>query len=132
MRRVSGQIIAASPNDLKNNRLGLMSQGQVVTLEEQIDHFQARMSQLTRRAVKLAIAITIVVVALTFLRALALPVALAIEVAVVGVMLYLTADYNRFRAAAHAGSRGGSGANCQGAHKPLYPAHTSPLSFAAH
>ena len=96
MRRVSGQIIAASPNDLKNNRLGLMSQGQVVTLEEQIDHFQARMSQLTRRAVKLAIAITSVVVALTFLRSLALPVALAIEVAVVGVMLYLTADYNRF------------------------------------
>jgi len=96
MRRVSAQIIAASPNDLKNNRLGLMSQAQVLTLGEQIDHFQARMSQLTQRAVKLAIAITIVVVVLTFVRALALPLALAIEVAVVGVMLYLTTDYNRF------------------------------------
>ena len=96
MRRVSSQIIAASPNDLKNNRLGLMSQAQVLTLQEQIDHFEARMSQLTQRAVKLAIAITIIVVILTFVRALALPLALALEVAVVGIMLYMTTDYNRF------------------------------------
>ena len=96
MRRVSSQIIAASPNDLKNNRLGLMSQTQVMALQEQIDYFEARMAQLTRRALKLAIVVTIIVLILTFVRALALPVALAIEVAVVGIMLYLTADYNRF------------------------------------
>jgi len=96
MRRVSAQVIAASPNDLKNNRLGLMSQAQATTLGEQIDHFEARMSQLTGRALKLATAITVVVVILTFARALALPLALAIEVAVVGVMLYFTTDYNRF------------------------------------
>lgn len=96
MRRVSGQIIAASPNDLKNNRLGLMSQAQAVSLETQIDHFEARMSQLTRRALKLTIVVTIIVVALAFVRALALPLALAIEVAAVGIMLYLTTDYNRF------------------------------------
>ena len=95
MRRVSSQIIAASPNDLKNNRLGLMSREQVVTLQAQVDHFQARLTQLTTRAVKLAIAITIAVVLLTFVRVLALPIALAIEVVVVGVMLYLSADYNR-------------------------------------
>lgn len=96
MRRVSSQIIAASPNDLKNNRLGLMSREQVVTLQDQVDHFQARLTQLTSRAVKLAIAITFVVVLLSFVRVLALPLALAIEVAVVGSMLYLSADYNRF------------------------------------
>lgn len=96
MRRVSAQIIAASPNDLKNNRLGLMSQAQVVTLEEQIKHFETRMSQLTRRALMLAIVTTIIVLTLTFVRALALPLALAIEVAVVGIMLYLTTDYSRF------------------------------------
>ena len=96
MRRVSSQIIAASPNDLKNNRLGLMSREQVVTLQDQVDHFQARLTQLTSRAVKLAIAITIMVVLLAFVRVLALPLALAIEVVVVGSMLYLSADYNRF------------------------------------
>lgn len=96
MRRVSAQIIAASQNDLKNNRLGLMSQAQVVTLEEQIKHFETRMSQLTRRALMLAIVTTIIVVTLTFVRALALPLSLAIEVAVVGMMLYLTTDYSRF------------------------------------
>ena len=96
MRRVSSQIIAASKNDLKNNRLGLMSREQVVTLQAQIDHFQARLTQLTSRAVKLAIAITIAVVTLTFVRVLALPLALAIEFVVVGVMLYLWNDYNRF------------------------------------
>jgi tetrahydromethanopterin S-methyltransferase subunit G len=96
MRRVSSQIIAASPNDLKNNRLGLMSQEQLETLQEQIDHFQARLSQLTSRAVKLAVGITFAVVLLTFVRVILLPLALAIEVAVVGVMLYLTTDYNRF------------------------------------
>ena len=96
MRRVSAQIIAASPNDLKNNRLGLLSQAQVVTLEEQIKHFETRMSQLTRRALMLAIVTTIIVLMLTFVRVLALPLALAIEVAVVGIMLYLTTDYSRF------------------------------------
>ena len=96
MRRVSEQIIAASQNDLKNNRLGLMSQAQVVTLEEQIKHFETRRSHLTRRALMLAIVTTIIVLMLTFVRALALPLALAIEVAVVGIMLYLTTDYSRF------------------------------------
>ena len=96
MRRVSSQIIAASPNDLKNNRLGLMSQGQATMLQAQIDDYEARMAQLTRRALQLAIAITVVVVLLTFVRVMPLPLALAIEVVVVGVMLYLTTDYNRF------------------------------------
>ncbi len=96
MRRVNSQIIAATPNDLKNNRLGLLSQAQAAALQAQIGDFEARMSRLTRRALQLAIAITIVVVLLTFIRLLALPLALAIEVVVVGVMLYLTTDYSRF------------------------------------
>ena len=96
MRRVHPQIIAATPNDLKNNRLGLMSRSQATTLGEQIDDFEARMTELTRRALKLAIAITIIVVILSFVRVLPLPLALAIEVIVVGAMLYLTTDYNRF------------------------------------
>ncbi|MCY3832885.1 MAG: hypothetical protein OXG85_07695 [Chloroflexi bacterium] len=96
MRRVTAQVIAASPKDLKNNRLGLMSQAQVLTLREQIDHFETRMTRWTRRALKLAIIVTIVVVILTFVRVIALPAALAIEVLAVGLMLYLTTDYSRF------------------------------------
>ena len=96
MRRVSSQIIAASPNDLKNNRLGLMSPTQQGTLHEQIDYFQERMSVLIRRTVTLAILITLAVIALSFVRVILLPVALGIEVVVVGLMLYLTTDFNRF------------------------------------
>ena len=96
MRRVSSQIIAASSNDLKNNRLGLMSQAQIVTLQDQIDYFQVRMSQLTRRAVTVAILITIAVVCLSFVRVILLPIALGIEVVVVGIMVYMTTDFNRF------------------------------------
>ena len=96
MRRVNAQIIAASPNDLKNNRLGLMSQAQALTLQEQIDHFEARTAQWTRRGLKLAVLVTVVVLILTFVRALTLPAALAIEVLAVGIMLYMTTDYQRF------------------------------------
>lgn len=96
MRRVTAQVIAASPNDLKNNRLGLMSQAQVLTLREQIGHFETRMTRWTRRALKLAIIVTIGVMILTFVRVIALPAALAIEVLAVGLMLYFTTDYSRF------------------------------------
>lgn len=96
MRRVSSQIIAASPNDLKNNRLGLMSQAQALTLQDQIAHFEARTAQWTRRALKLAILVTVVVVLLTFIPVIALPAALAVELLAFGIMLYMTTDYNRF------------------------------------
>ena len=96
MRRSSLQIIAATPNDLKNNRLGLMSRQQWNALNGQIDHFQARMSVLIRRTVTLAFLITLAVIALSVARVVLLPLALAIEVVVVGLMLYLTTDFNRF------------------------------------
>ncbi len=96
MRRSAPQIIAASPKDLKNNRLGLMSQEQLLALQEQIDQFEARVSQLVRRVITLAAVLTIAVVILAFVRVIWLPVALLIEMVVVGSMLYLTADVNRF------------------------------------
>ena len=96
MRRPAQQIIAASPGDLKSNRLGLLGQEQLGELHRQIDEFQPRMSRVIRRLVWLALAITIAVVTLSFARVILLPVALAIEVAVVGAMLYLTGDFNRF------------------------------------
>ncbi len=96
MRRTSQQIIAASANDVKNNRLGLLSREQMRILNGQIDHFQARMSILVRRTVTLAILVTLAVILLSFLRVILLPVALGIEVVVVGLMLYLTTDFNRF------------------------------------
>ena len=96
MRRPAQQIIAASPGDLKNNRLGLLGAEQFGELNRQIDEFQLRMARVIRRLVWLALVITIAVVALSFVRVLLLPLALAIEVAVVGAMLYLTSDFNRF------------------------------------
>ena len=96
MRRPAQQIIAASPGDLKNNRLGLLGSEQLSELERQIDEFQPRTARVVRRLVWLALIVTIAVVALSFVRVILLPVALAIEVTVVGAMLYLTSDFNRF------------------------------------
>ena len=96
MRRTTRQVIAATPVDLKNNRLGLLSQEQLETLHTQIDQFELRMAQVIRRSVALATIITIVVVVLSFVRVILLPAALAIEVVVVGVLLYMTTDFNRF------------------------------------
>ena len=96
MRRTTRQVIAATPADLKNNRLGLLSQEQLETLHTQIDQFELRMAQVIRRSVVLATIITIVVVVLSFVRVILLPAALAIEVVVVGVLLYMTTDFNRF------------------------------------
>ncbi len=96
MRRASVQVIAASPNDLKNNRLGLMSGAQAQTLGEQIEHFQRRMTDMTRRALLLALGVTVAVVVLAFVRVILLPLALVIEVTVVGAMLYMNSDYSRF------------------------------------
>lgn len=96
MRRPIQQIIAASPGDLKNNRLGLLSQEQLLELQGQVEHFQPRVSRVVRLTVWLTIALTIAVVVLTFIRVILLPVALTIEVMVVSIMLYLTSDSNRF------------------------------------
>jgi len=96
MRRPAQQIIAASPGDLKNNRLGLLGPEQLNELRRQIDEFQPRMSRVIRRLIWLALTVTFAVVALSFVRVILLPAALAIEVAVVGAMLYLTGDFNRF------------------------------------
>lgn len=96
MRRPAQEIIAASPGDLKNNRLGLLGSQQLRELQRQIDEFQPRMSRVIRRLVWLTLAVTIAIVALSFARVILLPVALAIEMAVVGAMLYLTSDFNRF------------------------------------
>ena len=96
MRRSTVQVIAATPRDLKNNRLGLMSQEQLATLTAQVDAIQAQVEQLVKRAITLAIVVTIAIVALSFVRVIWLPVALGIELLVVGGMLYLAADVNRF------------------------------------
>ena len=96
MRRASHRAIAATPADLNSNRLGLLSQAQLRALQSQVEAFQARTARFARRALITALALTLGVVALTFVRMLALPFALGIEVLVVGVMLYFTGDCNRF------------------------------------
>ena len=96
MRRTSQQVIAASPVDLKSNRLGLMSQQQLQALHIQIEEFESRMALVVRRSISLAVIITVAVVLLSFVRIILLPAALAIEVVVVAVLLYLTTDFNRF------------------------------------
>lgn len=96
MRPPSRQQIAASENDLKNNRLGLMSQTQILALEEHIGAFQARMSRFVRRSAAAAVMITAAVVILSFVRVVLLPMALMIEIAVIGLMIYMAVDFSRF------------------------------------
>ena len=96
MRRASQQVVAASPADINSNRLGLLSQAQLRELESQVADFQQRTSAFVRRSLLIALAITIGVVALSFVRIIALPIALGVEIVVVAVMLYLAGDCNRF------------------------------------
>ena len=92
----SWQKIAAGENDLKNNRLGLMSPAQILALEQHISFFQARMTRFVQRSIAAAVMITAVVVILSFVRVVLLPAAMMIEIAVIGVMIYVTTDFNRF------------------------------------
>ena len=96
LRRTNLQVIAASPADIKSNRLGLLSQAQLGSLHEQLAEFQTRTAQFVRRCLLVSLLLTIGVVALAFVRVLALPLALGLEILVVGVMLFFTADCNRF------------------------------------
>ena len=96
MRRSRSQVIAASPLDLKSNRLGLMSQAQLAALQKQIQVFESRMTAFARRSITLAALITLAVLLLSIARVIFLPLALVIEVAVVAALLYMTSDFNRF------------------------------------
>ena len=88
--------IAATENDLKNNRLGLMSQSQVDNLQKHIDSYQTRINETLQRAIAIGVMITLAIVILVFIRILLMPIAIVIEVLVVGGMIYLTTDFNRF------------------------------------
>jgi len=90
------QQINATEDDLKQNRLGLMSQAQVSALDNHIDTYQARMSDVLKRSIIAATLITITIVVLVFVRVIPLPLAIVIELLVVGGMVYLTSDFNRF------------------------------------
>lgn len=96
MRRAARQVIAASSADLRSNRLGLMSQAQMETLNAQVDAFDMRMAEILRRSVLLAALITLAVLLLSIARVILLPLALLVEVAVVASLLYMTSDFNRF------------------------------------
>ncbi len=92
----SKRRISATENDLKNNRLGLMSEGQVRQLQRDIDVYQARIQEIVHRAIIVGGAITVVIVVLVLLGILKLPIAVVLEMLIVGGMIYLTIDFNRF------------------------------------
>ncbi|MDE2951347.1 MAG: hypothetical protein OXT68_11330 [Chloroflexota bacterium] len=96
MKAAEKQTIAASENDLRNNRLGLMSAAQIDMLQTHIDLFQTQSTQVVKRCVGLAILVTAVVVILSFVRVLLLPIALSIELVMVGIMVYFTSSVSRF------------------------------------
>ena len=96
MKAAEKQKIAASENDLRNNRLGLMSAGQIDMLQTHIDLVQAQSTQVIKRCIWLAVLVTIGVVLLSFVRVLLLPIALATELVMVGIMVYLTSSVSRF------------------------------------
>ena len=88
--------IDANDNDLKNNRLGLMSQGQVRKLQQDIDGYQTRIREIIQRAITVGVIMTIMVIVLVLLRVLVIPTAVVLEALVVGGMVYLTTDFNHF------------------------------------
>jgi|GEM_PF-1101210 len=88
--------IDANENDLKNNRLGLMSQGQIRKLQKDIDVYQARIKQIIPRAITVGLIMTVAIVLLVLMRILVIPVAVVLEALVVGGMIYLTTDFNHF------------------------------------
>ncbi|MCY4073406.1 MAG: hypothetical protein OXG60_19110 [Chloroflexi bacterium] len=96
MKAAEKQTIAASENDLRNNRLGLMSAAQIDMLQTHIDLFQAQSTQIIKRCVGLAILVTAAVVLLSFVRVLLLPIALGIELVMVGIMVYVISSVSRF------------------------------------
>lgn len=96
MKAAAKQTIAASENDLRNNRLGLMSAAQIDMLQAHIDLIQAQSTQIIKRCVGLAILATAAVALLSFARVLLLPIALGIELLMVGVMVYFTSSVSRF------------------------------------
>ena len=96
MRQASRQVIAASESDLKNNRLGLMSQAQMEGLEGDIRRFQAQMTRFVWCSIALAVAVTVVLVVLSFVRILLLPLAMVIELTVIGMMISMITGVNRF------------------------------------
>ena len=96
MKAAEKKTIAASENDLRNNRLGLMSAGQIDMLQTHIDLVQAQSTQVIKRCIGLAVLVTIGVVLLSFVRVLLLPIALATELVMVGIMVYLTSSVSRF------------------------------------
>lgn len=95
-QQTSKRKIAANDNDLKNNRLGLMSQRQVAELQNHIDDYQAQINSIIQRTVGVGVLITIAIVVLVFIRVLVMPIAVVLEALVVGGMIYMTTDFNRF------------------------------------
>lgn len=96
MKAAEKRVIAASENDLKNNRLGLMSAAQIDMLQAHIAQFQAQTAQIYKRCVGLAILVTIGVVLLSLARVLLLPIALSVELIMIGIMVYVTSSVSRF------------------------------------
>jgi hypothetical protein len=88
--------IDANDNDIKNNRLGLMSQSQVDQLQHDIDGYQTRIREIIQRAIGVGVMVTLGIITLVLIRVLRIPIALILEVFVVGGMIYLTTDFNRF------------------------------------
>ena len=90
------QTVAADENDLKQNRLGLMSQQQLDDLQRHIDYHQRHIRRLMQRTIAAGTVVTIGIIIAVLLRLIVLPVAIVIEVLVVGGMVYMTTDFNRF------------------------------------
>lgn len=93
---IAAQDAPFNENDLKQNRLGLMSQHQIDDLQHHIDIHQQRIQDLMRRAVITGGVVTLAIVAAVVTRMIRLPLAVVIEILVVGGMVYMTTDFNRF------------------------------------
>lgn len=90
------QTLGADENDLKNNRLGLLSQKQTETLEEHIHYSRAYISEYIRRAMIFGGTATIGILILLMARLLPFPIAMVVLAGMIAYLAYLTSDFNKF------------------------------------
>jgi hypothetical protein len=90
------QRINATENDIKQNRLGLMSQQQLADLQEQIAHFQQITRSKSRNATITTISVSVSMTLLAAMRIVPLPIALVIALIIIASVVHTFSETWQF------------------------------------
>jgi len=88
--------LGADENDIKNNRLGLLSQQQVDALEKHIHYARAYFSEYLRHAMVFGGVVTVGVFVFLAIGLLPFPLAMVILAGMIAYLAYLSSDFNKF------------------------------------